>query len=199
MAPEPQSLVVADAAAWWSWLDGNHAQSPGVWLVLSKNGTTDPTNLTYDEALDGALSYGWIDGQTRALDDRTYARRFTPRGVRSTWSKRNVAIVERLTGEGRMHAAGAAEVERAKADGRWQKAYEGSRSIEVPADFAAALHARPEAQAMFEILTRQNRFAVLYRVDAAKRSETRARRIDTFVEMLANGETIYPQKRTLPE
>jgi uncharacterized protein YdeI (YjbR/CyaY-like superfamily) len=198
MAPELPSLVVADAAAWWNWLEENHARSAGVWLGLSKKGTTDPTSLTYDEALEGALSHGWIDGQTRALDEGIYARRFTPRAVRSTWSKRNVAIVERLTSEGHMRAAGLAEVERARADGRWEKAYEGSKSIKVPADFAAALQARPDAKAMFEALTRQNRFAMLYRIEAAKRSETRARRIDQFVEMLANSETIHPQKRTPP-
>jgi len=199
MAPELPSLVVSDAAAWWNWLEEHHAQSLGVWLVLAKKGTTDPTSLTYDEALDGALSFGWIDGQTRALDESIYARRFTPRRARSAWSKRNVAIVERLTSEGQMRAAGLAEVERARVDGRWEKAYEGSRSIEVPADFAAALQDRPDARAMFEALTRQNRFAVLYRIEDAKRSETRARRIDQFIEMLANGETIYPQKRTPSE
>jgi uncharacterized protein YdeI (YjbR/CyaY-like superfamily) len=199
MAPELPSLVLADAAAWWKWLEEHHARSAGVWLVLAKKGTTDRTRLTYGEALEGALSHGWIDGQTRALDDSVYARRFTPRAVRSTWSKRNVAIVERLTSDGRMHAAGLAEVERARADGRWEKAYEGSRSIEVPADLAAALQARPDAKAMFEALTRQNRFAMLYRIDAAKRSQTRTRRIDQYVEMLANGETIYPQGRRLRE
>jgi uncharacterized protein YdeI (YjbR/CyaY-like superfamily) len=199
MASEHPSLVVADAAAWWSWLDDNHGHSAGVWLVLAKKGTTDPTSLTYDAALEAALCYGWIDGQTRKGDDITYSRRFTPRSARSTWSKRNVSIVERLTTEGRMHAAGLAEVERAKADGRWEKAYDGSRSIEVPADLDAALQANADARAMFEALTRQNRYAVLYRIEAAKRAETRARRIDQFVEMLARGETIYPQKQTRPE
>ncbi len=199
MAAEHPPLVVADATAWWSWLDEHHQQSPGVWLVLAKKGTTDPTSLTYDEALEAALSHGWIDGQTRTMDDTVYGRRFTPRRAQSTWSKRNVSIVERLTSEGQMRPAGLAEVERAKADGRWEKAYEGSRSIEVPDDFAAALEAEPDARAMFEVLTRQNRYAVLYRIDAAKRAETRARRIAQFVEMLARGETIYPQKQTRPE
>jgi uncharacterized protein YdeI (YjbR/CyaY-like superfamily) len=198
VASEHPSLVVADAAAWWAWLDENHGGSDGVWLVLAKKGTTDPTSLTYDQALEGALAFGWIDGQTRTMDDTVYGRRFTPRRARSTWSKRNVSIVERLTSEGRMHAAGLAEVERAKADGRWEKAYDGSRSIEVPDDLATALEAAPDAQAMFEVLTRQNRYAVLYRIDAAKRADTRARRIDQFVEMLARGETIYPQKQTRP-
>jgi uncharacterized protein YdeI (YjbR/CyaY-like superfamily) len=195
MAPEHPPLVVADAVAWWGWLEENHGQSAGVWLVLAKKGTTDPTSLTYDQALEASLCHGWIDGQTRSMDDTVYARRFTPRGARSTWSKRNVSIVARLTNEGRMQPGGLAEVERAKADGRWEKAYEGSKSIEVPDDFAAALKANSDAQAMFDVLTRQNRFALLYRIDAAKRAETRARRIEQFVDMLARGETIYPQKR----
>jgi len=178
MAPDVPPLVVTDSDAWWTWLDANHARSAGVWLLLSKQGTTDPTSLTYDEALKGALSYGWIDGQLRGADDNTYSRRFTPRSARSTWSKRNVSMVERLMSEGRMHAAGLAEVERARADGSWDKAYEGSKAIEVPADFAAALLADQRAQATFETLSRQNRYAVLYRIETAKRSDTRARRIE---------------------
>jgi uncharacterized protein YdeI (YjbR/CyaY-like superfamily) len=166
-----------------------------VWLVLAKRGTNHPTSLTYDEALEEALAYGWIDGQLRRGDDSTYSRRFTPRGARSSWSKRNVSIIERLMTEGRMHAAGLAEVERARADGRWDTAYAGSKTIEVPDDFAAALLANPRAQATFENLTRQNRYAVLYRIETAKRSDTRARRIDQLVAMLARGETIHAQRK----
>jgi uncharacterized protein YdeI (YjbR/CyaY-like superfamily) len=194
MASEIPPLVVANVAAWRKWLDKQHAASTGVWLLLAKQGTAKPTRLTYDEALEEALRYGWIDGQTRRADDTTYFRRFTPRRARSTWSKRNVGIAERLIGEGRMHAAGLAEVERAQADGRWDAAYAGSKHIEVPADFAAALRANRKAQAMFDKLNRQNRFAFLYRIGEAKRADTRARRISQFVEMLARGETIHPQK-----
>lgn len=193
MASELSPLVVANVGAWRKWLDKNYADSTGVWLLLAKQGTTRPTSLTYDEALEEALRYGWIDGQIRRADDITYLRRFTPRRARSAWSKRNVAISERLIGEGRMHPAGLAEVERAQADGRWDAAYAGSKSIEVPADFAAALRAEPRARAMFEKLNSQNRYAFLYRIETAKRPETRARRIGQFVEMLARGETIHPQ------
>jgi uncharacterized protein YdeI (YjbR/CyaY-like superfamily) len=194
MANEIPELVVANAGAWRKWLAKHHVKSTGVWLVLAKQGTTKPTSLTYDEALEEALRYGWIDGQTRRADDATYFRRFTPRRARSVWSKRNVGIAEQLISDGRMHAAGLAEVERAQADGRWDAAYAGSKHIEVPDDFAAALRANRNAQATFDKLNRQNRFAFLYRIGAAKRADTRARRVSQFVEMLARGETIHPQK-----
>lgn len=197
MAAEPD-LTVADAAAWRDWLGEHHESPPGVWLVLAKKGTTRPTSLTYDQALEEALCHGWIDGQARRRDEATYVQRFTPRRARSPWSQRNVDRVERLEREGRMRPAGVAEVERAKADGRWDAAYRGSATIEVPDDLAAALTAEPRAGAMFDILTSQNRYAVLYRIAGAKRADTRARRIDQFVAMLARGETVYPQKRTLP-
>jgi uncharacterized protein YdeI (YjbR/CyaY-like superfamily) len=163
--------------------------------VLAKKGTREPTSLTYDEALEEALCHGWIDGQVRRRDDSTYRQRFTPRRRRSPWSQRNTGIAERLIAEGRMHAAGVAEVERAKEDGRWTAAYAGPAAMEVPDDLAAALAADPKAQAMFRTLSSQNRYAVLHRVTSAKRADTRARRIENFVAMLARGETIYPQKR----
>ncbi len=199
MAEDLPELTVADAAAWRTWLARHHDSSPGVRLVLAKKGATRPTSLTYDEALDDALCHGWIDGQVRRRDETTYSQRFTPRRARSGWSARNVGIVGRLTAEGRMHAAGLAEVERAKADGRWEAAYAGQAGMPVPADLAAALSADPRAAAMFEILTAQNRYAVLYRIETAKRADTRARRIEGFVAMLARGDTIHPQKRTLPD
>ena len=199
MAVQLPELIVADAAAWRVWLAEHHEGSAGVSLVLAKKGITEPTSLTYDQALGEALCYGWIDGQVQSRDETTYRQRFTRRRPRSSWSKRNVGIVERLHAEGRMHPAGVAEVERAKADGRWEAAYAGSASIEVPPDLAAALTAEPRARAMFEILTAQNRYAVLYRIDTAKRAETRSRRIEQFVAMLARGETVYPQKRTLAD
>jgi len=185
--------MVRDARTWRGWLGEHHDESPGVWLVLAKKGTSEPTSLTYEQALEEALCHGWIDGQVRRHDEATYRQRFTPRRRRSAWSQRNVAIAERLLAEGRMHAAGIEEVERAKADGRWRAAYAGSAASEVPPDLVRALTAAPAAQATFERLNRRNRYAILYRIATAKRAETRARRIRQFVEMLARGETIYPQ------
>jgi uncharacterized protein YdeI (YjbR/CyaY-like superfamily) len=187
-------LLVADAVAWRAWLAANCATSDGVRLVLAKKGVTDPTRLTYDDALPEALCYGWIDGQLTRRDDATYRVRFTPRRARSAWSRRNVEFAEQLIAQGRMQPPGLAEVERAKADGRWGRAYDGSASIDVPHDLREALAASPPAQAMWEVLTRTNRYAVLYRVQDAKRPDTRARRITQFVEMLARGETPHPQK-----
>lgn len=162
-------------------------------LVLAKKGTTSPTSLTYDEALDEAICFGWIDGQVRRRDERTYLQRFTPRRARSRWSKRNTTLAERLTGDGRMHPSGLAEVERAKADGRWEAAYAGPATARVPDDLAAALAAEPMAKAMFGQLTAQNRYAILHRIEAVKRPETRARKIAEFVAMLKRGETVHPQ------
>jgi uncharacterized protein YdeI (YjbR/CyaY-like superfamily) len=193
MADPAERIVLADRTAWRAWLGEHHLDSDGVWLTLAKKGTRTPTSLIYPEALEEALCFGWIDGQIRRIDDRTHMQRFTPRRARSTWSKRNVGITERLMAEGLMAAQGVAEVERAKADGRWAAAYAGPASAAVPADLAAALAAEPRAQAMFERLTSQNRFAILFRLETAKRPETRARRIDAFVAMLVRGETIHPQ------
>ena len=190
-------LIVVDAAAWQSWLHEHHAASDGVWLVLAKKNVTTPTSLTYAEALEEALCHGWIDGQRKSRDEQTFIQRYTPRRAQSMWSKRNVDLVARMEEEGRMRPAGRAEIERAKADGRWDKAYGGSSAKEIPEDLAAALAAEPRAQAMFEILTSANRFAVVFRVNSAKKPETRAKRITQYVQQLARGETIYPQKRTL--
>lgn len=186
-------LVVADAPAWRSWLSGHHRKSAGVWLVLAKKGTTQPTTLTYDEALEDAICFGWIDGQLERRDNTTFRRRFTPRNERSAWSKRNVTIAERLSVAGRMHRSGEEEVAKAKADGRWANAYAGQAKAAVPKDLAAALKVSPKARAMFETLTSANRYAILYRIENAKKAENRAKRIDQFVEMLARGETIHPQ------
>jgi uncharacterized protein YdeI (YjbR/CyaY-like superfamily) len=198
MTDEQSLLIVADVAAWRAWLGDHHEQSAGVWLCLAKKGASEPTSLTYGEALEEALCHGWIDGQVRRGDERTYRQRFTPRRARSAWSKRNVGLAERLAGEDRIEPAGAAAIERAKSDGRWEAAYAGQATMKVPPDLAAALRAEPAAQAMFEILTSQNRYAVLLRIDNAKRADTRTRRIERFVAMLARGETPHPQKRTLP-
>jgi uncharacterized protein YdeI (YjbR/CyaY-like superfamily) len=197
VAPELDELIVRDVGAWCRWLDEHHGDSTGVRLVLAKKGTTEPTGLSYDQALEEALCQGWIDGQSKRRDDTTYWQRFTPRAARSSWSARNVGIVERLLAEGRMRPSGIAAVERAKADGRWEAAYAGQATIDVPPDLAAALLADPSAQAMFEILTSQNRYAVLLRIHNVKRADTRARRIEQFVAMLSRGETVYPQRRRL--
>jgi uncharacterized protein YdeI (YjbR/CyaY-like superfamily) len=169
-----------------------------VWLTLAKKGATEPTSLTYDQALEEALCHGWIDGQVRGGDERSYRQRFTPRGPRSGWSKRNTAIAERLIAEGRMHASGLAAIERAKVDGRWEAAYAGPASIALAPDLAMALAANPAAREMFETLSGHNRYAVLYRIETAKRAETRRRRIEQFVSMLEQGQTIYPQRRRPP-
>lgn len=191
---EQPTLVVADADAFREWLRENGAVSDGVWLVLAKKGTTDPTSLTYAQALDEALCEGWIDGQKRTRDAATFVQRFTPRRRNSPWSKRNVGITEQLIAAGRMRPAGLSEIDRAKADGRWSAAYAGPATVTVPDDLAAALAALPDAAAMFSRLSGANRFAVLYRVESAKRPETRARRVEQLVAMLARGETVHPQK-----
>jgi uncharacterized protein YdeI (YjbR/CyaY-like superfamily) len=198
VSAELPTLTVADGAAWCGWLQEHHGMDRGVWLTLAKKGAVEPTSLTYDQALEEALRYGWIDGQIRGGDDYSYRQRFTPRGPRSGWSKRNVATAERLIAEGRMQASGLAAVDRAKAAGRWEAAYAGPASIEVPADLAAALDGRPAAREMFRTLNGRNRYAVLYRIETAKRAETRSRRIEQFVAMLERGETIYPQRLARP-
>jgi uncharacterized protein YdeI (YjbR/CyaY-like superfamily) len=194
MAIELEELLVPDAAAWRRWLETNHQESPGVWLVLHKKGG-EVTALGYDAALDEALCFGWIDGQVRKRDDGSYFQRMTRRVRKSPWSARNVGHVARLEAEGRMTDAGRAAVESAKADGRWDVAYGGQANAEPPPDLAAAIAAVPAAQAMYDVLTSVNRYALIYRTNSAKRPETRASRINRFVEMLARGETLYPQKK----
>ncbi|MBN9181552.1 MAG: YdeI/OmpD-associated family protein, partial [Microbacterium sp.] len=163
MTDVPELLVVADAAAWRAWLDVNEDASDGVWLLLAKKGTLTPTSLSYAQALDEALCSGWIDGQKQSHDDVTFRQRFTPRRRRSIWSRRNTELVVALAEEGRMRPRGQAEIDAARADGRWERAYAGSATVEVPADLAAALAADPGAGALFAILSAQNRFAVLHR------------------------------------
>jgi uncharacterized protein YdeI (YjbR/CyaY-like superfamily) len=191
-------LLVPDVDAWRAWLREHGDTSTGVFLVLAKKGTTTPTSLTYEQALQEALCEGWIDGQVRARDAATVGQRFTPRTARSRWSARNVDRVAVLEAEGRMRERGRAEVAKAKADGRWDAAYEGPATIAVPPEFAAALAASPRAQAMFEVLTSQNRFAMLHRLGQLKTAAARERRIAAYVAMLERGETLYPQRRTHP-
>jgi uncharacterized protein YdeI (YjbR/CyaY-like superfamily) len=187
-------LLLPEATAWRSWLEEHHAQTDGVWLVLTKKGGT-ATELNYEAALQEALCFGWIDGQSRRRDEHTSYQRMTPRRARSPWSARNVARVAVLEREGRMHDAGRAQVEAAKADGRWERAYGGAANAVVPADLAAALAANPDAKAWFDVLTSTNRYAVVYPIEAVKRPETRVRKIAAAVERFARGETPFPQKR----
>jgi uncharacterized protein YdeI (YjbR/CyaY-like superfamily) len=194
-----EELTVANASDWSLWLIDHGSESPGVWLVLAKKGTTEPTSLIYEEALEEAICHGWIDGQVAKRDERTFRRKFTPRRRGSGWSRRNVELVSKLTAEDRMTPAGLEAVERAKSAGNWDSAYEGQSSIGVPADLAESLAATSGAQTMFEGLDAANRYAVLYRVSTAKRPETRQRRIEQFVAMLARGETIYPPRKRRSE
>ena len=198
MRAELPVLTVADAEGWARWLDEHDGQGDGIWLTLAKKGTTEPTRLTYEDALAEAICHGWIDGQLAKGDAGTFRRKFTPRKPGSAWSKRNVALAVTLTKEGRMRPTGLETVSRAKTDGTWHAAYQGQATIEVPQDLAAALADDPAANAMFDRLSAANRFAVLYRVTTAKRADTRRRRIEQFVAMLARGETIYPQRANRP-
>ena len=198
MAADLAVLTVPDLPGWTRWLEKHHAQSSGVWLTLAKKGASEPTRLSYDDALAEALCYGWIDGRLSGVDERTFRRMFTPRRPGSSWSKRNATIATRLIEQGRMRPSGLAAVARAKADGTWEAAYDGQATIEVPADLAAALARDPAAKAMFEKLNAANRYAVLYRVTTAKRPETRRRRIEELAAMLARGETIHPQTDAEP-
>lgn len=198
VSDEAVEITVVDVQAWHAWLAQHVQDRAGVWLVLAKKDTVHPTSLTYDQALEEALCQGWIDGQRRAREATTYRQRFTPRRARSLWSQRNVGLVERLVAQGRMQPAGAAEVSRAKADGRWAAAYAGSAGMEVPADLLAALKTQPAARDLFEVLDRQNRYAVLHRIATVQGSDTCARRIEHYVAMLARGETVYPRKSSPP-
>ncbi len=192
--PKLPELLLPDGPAWRGWLETNHASSPGVRLVLHKKGGS-VTALDYAGALDEALCFGWIDGVVGKRDAESFVRRFTPRTRASTWSKINVNHYERLAARGLMRPAGVAAVDAAKADGRWEAAYAGQGSAEVPADFAAALAANPQAQAMFEVLSATNRYAFLFRLATAKTPAGRAAAMARFVAMLAAGQTPYPQKQ----
>lgn len=186
---QPDQLLLADVQAWRAWLDEHEHSHNGVWLILAKKGVTTPTSLSYAEALDEALCSGWIDGQVKSIDESTYQQRFTPRRLRSLWSARNVGHVARLIEEERMRERGYAEIERAKADGRWDAAYAGSATITIPDDLTAALDASAAARKTFDALNAQNRYLVLHRVTTALNPETRQRRVERLIERLARGET----------
>ena len=192
--PDLPVKLFKSPAAWEKWLESHHAKSTGIWMQIAKK-DRGLSSATYQEALDVALCYGWIDGQKRPFDERTWLQRFTPRGPRSVWSKINTEKVAVLITNGRMRPPGLAAIEAAKANGRWESAYQSWSSTDVPPDLQAALDARPNAKAFFETLKGQNRYAILYRVTTAKKPETRARRIAEFVGMLERRETIYGQQK----
>jgi uncharacterized protein YdeI (YjbR/CyaY-like superfamily) len=189
-APDQPTLAFASQDEFRAWLEAEHASSDGIWIKYAKKGSGIPS-ITYAQALDVALCFGWIDGQTKKLDDDFYLQRWTPRRARSPWSRRNVDKVAALIEAGLMQPAGYAEIERAKADGRWDRAYAGPKKATVPEDLQAALDANPKAAAFFATLTSQNRYAILYRLQDAKRPETRQRRLEKFVGMLERGETLH--------
>jgi uncharacterized protein YdeI (YjbR/CyaY-like superfamily) len=182
----------ADAAAWSKWLAAHHGAPDGLWLLLAKKGTK---GLSYVDALEVALAWGWIDAHKRPIDDAHWTQRFTPRRKASAWSKINCGKAEALIAAGKMHAPGLAEVTRAKADGRWAGAYDGARTATVPDDLLQALATKPNAAAFFETLDRANRYAILYRLQTAKKPATRASRIEKFVDMLEKHETLHPPRR----
>lgn len=190
--PELEQRLFATGKAWWSWLQKQHAASPGVWMKIAKKDAPE-SSVQYPEALEAALCFGWIDGQKKSIDEQYWLQKFTPRAKRSIWSKINREKVAALAEKGLMQPAGLAEVERARQDGRWEAAYDSWSAAEVPPDLQAALDASAKARAKFATLSSQNRYAILFRTHQAKRAETRARRISEFVAMLERGETIHPQ------
>jgi uncharacterized protein YdeI (YjbR/CyaY-like superfamily) len=185
----------ADAEAFEAWLADNHDEADEVWIKVHKVGSGLPS-ISPKEAIDVALCWGWIDAIRKSFDAASYLQRYTPRRAKSTWSKINVDNVERLIREGRMTEHGLREVEAAKQDGRWQRAYAGSAEMGIPADLAAAIAADPAAQAMFAKLTAQNRYALAFRLHNLKTAAARERKIGEFVAMLREGRTIYPQRKS---
>jgi uncharacterized protein YdeI (YjbR/CyaY-like superfamily) len=188
--PDVSSTLFNSAKAFEAWLKKNHATSDGLWLKIAKRGANEP-GITYSEAVEIALCWGWIDGQKKSLDSQHFLQRFTPRRPRSIWSKTNVDKVAALIEAGRMQAPGYAQIEAAEADGRWARAYDGARTSAVPEDLLAALEAEPRAKAFFATINASNRYAVLWRIQTAVKAKTRAKRIAQFVEMLGRGETIH--------
>jgi uncharacterized protein YdeI (YjbR/CyaY-like superfamily) len=182
-------VQVADQLAWRRWLDANHASVPAIWLKLAKKGSPTPT-VSYGEAIEEALCYGWIDGQVRGHDAHFYLQRFTPRRPRSKWSQINREKAERLLAEGRMHPAGLAHIEAAKADGRWDAAYPAQSQATLPEDFQRALDANSQARAFFEKLTGSARYAFLYRLHQVSDPARREKRIADYVERLSAGKTL---------
>lgn len=180
-------LSFVDAAAWRAWLMAHHADTSGVWLRMYKKATGIPT-VTYAEALDDALCFGWIDGQRKSYDEQSFIQRFTPRRKQSLWSKRNVEYIARLTAAGRMMPAGVAEVERAKADGRWAAAYDRQTDMTIPDDFTALLSKHPKAALVFEKLNKSSRYDIGWQLQTAKTEATRLRRMEKIIVMLEAGQ-----------
>jgi uncharacterized protein YdeI (YjbR/CyaY-like superfamily) len=190
---EPAVVSFANQAEWRAWLAAHHDAGPeGVWLKIAKKGSA-VASVDYPQAVEVALCYGWIDGQKKGLDETHWLQRFTPRRSRSIWSKVNRARAEALVEAGEMQPAGLAEMERAKADGRWGAAYDGQRTSAVPDDLAAALAGNAVAGEFFATLDSANRYAILHRLQTAKKPETRARRLAQFVEMLGERRTLHPR------
>jgi uncharacterized protein YdeI (YjbR/CyaY-like superfamily) len=192
MAPKPELPILQfeHQRAWGAWLEHHHGGEDGVWLKLAKKGT-GVTTVTYLEAVEEALCYGWIDGQISRHDETFYLQRFTPRRARSKWSQINREKAERLIAQKRMKPAGLKQIEAAKADGRWDAAYPSPKAVTVPDDLLRVLDQNPQAKAFFQKLSSQNRYAILYRIHDAKRPETRTKRIAEFVAMLADGRTLH--------
>jgi uncharacterized protein YdeI (YjbR/CyaY-like superfamily) len=188
--PELTIRLFATPAAWADWLETHHESAPGLWLQLARK-DSGVASVTYQEALDVALCYGWIDGQKKGYDETTWLQKFTPRGRKSLWSKVNCQKVEVLLAQGSMQPAGLRAVEAARADGRWEAAYDSQSKATVPEDFQTALDASPAAKEFFATLNSANRYAVLFRIQTAKRAETRAARIKQFIGMLERGEKIH--------
>jgi uncharacterized protein YdeI (YjbR/CyaY-like superfamily) len=191
---DDEALAFESPAAFEAWLDEHHEASDGIWIKFAKK-ASGIASVTYKEVLPIALAYGWIDGQVKRIDEDWYRQRWTPRRARSVWSKINRAAAEAMIERGEMKPAGMREVERAKADGRWERAYDSPKTAEVPEDLRAALDADPVAAAFFAGLDSNNRYAILHRVQNAKKPETRARRIEQFAAMCARGETVHPPRR----
>ena len=189
--PEQPIIAFVSAAQFRQWLTRHHADHPGIWLKIAKKASGIPT-VTYAEALDEALCLGWIDGQKKAFDETAFLQKFTKRGKRSVWSKINVGHVARLEKEGRMKPAGHAAVAAATADGRWEAAYDSPKTSAIPPDFQAALGKSKTAAAFFATLNSANRYAILWRLQTAKKPETRARRLADFIAMLKRGEKLHP-------
>jgi uncharacterized protein YdeI (YjbR/CyaY-like superfamily) len=183
-------LSFKDQAAWHDWLAENYSLESGIWIRFYKKDSSVPT-IRYAEALDEALCFGWIDGQAKKYDEQSYLQKFTPRRARSMWSKRNIEHVSRLTDEGRMQPAGLQQVEAAKIDGRWQQAYDSPSKMQIPADFYEALEANPKAKEFFEKLNKSNTYAIAWRLQTAKRPETRQRRLEAMIQMLADGKKFH--------
>lgn len=183
-------LLFEDAKLWEAWLNKNYAQTSGVWLKIAKKSAKTPS-VTYNEALNIALCYGWIDGQKNGYDADYFLQRFTQRRAKSIWSKRNIGLVSKLIAAGKMQAPGLVQIEAAKKDGRWERAYDSAREVTMPEDFKKALNQNPKAKQTYESLNKTNTYAFLWRIQTAKKPETRQARIAQFIELLNKGKSLH--------